>query len=105
MAAEIGSNEGMSVTMLDLDTDFKDLMVFKYWWSMEAFVLNKCWIEKFVKRRNVKPNDEIGLIWDPNSMQFYFSVLSRAGRMDMVDEDEIDSSVILMKLLVYQTCE
>ncbi|XWS45624.1 hypothetical protein CRYUN_Cryun15aG0152500 [Craigia yunnanensis] len=71
--------EGLQVFVWDCDTQTEHEMVFKQW-NNGANVLIKNWVKGFVKRRELKLGDEIGLYWDKCSSTFKFSVLNRAAR-------------------------
>ncbi|KAK8518401.1 hypothetical protein V6N13_027877 [Hibiscus sabdariffa] len=69
--------KGLQVRVHDCDTNSEHAMVFKRWDNGAHVLINK-WIPQFVKRRNLKLNDEIGLHWDIQNSRFNFCVLNRA---------------------------
>ncbi|MBA0830602.1 hypothetical protein Goarm_015124 [Gossypium armourianum] len=69
--------QGLPVFVWDCDTNTQHYMKFKRW-GKGANVLIKNWTTDFVKRRNLKLGDEIGLYWDIHNSRFNFSVLNRA---------------------------
>ncbi|XVF59871.1 hypothetical protein PTKIN_Ptkin07bG0310500 [Pterospermum kingtungense] len=69
--------EGLPVFVWDCDTNTEHHMVFKQWGSGANVLINN-WMKDFVKRRELKLGDEVGLYWDTCSSRFNFSVLSRA---------------------------
>ncbi|XWS33926.1 hypothetical protein CRYUN_Cryun22dG0124900 [Craigia yunnanensis] len=71
--------EGLPVSVWDCDTKTEHELVFKQW-NKGSHVLIKNWVKDFVKRRELKLGDEIGLYWDKCSSRFKFSVLNRAAR-------------------------
>ncbi|GKU88922.1 hypothetical protein SLEP1_g3131 [Rubroshorea leprosula] len=72
------NNGSVSVCVRDLDTESEIELRFKRWLSSGCYVLNKNWVTGFVKRRELKQGDEIGLFWDKGNSRFNFSVLKRA---------------------------
>ncbi|XWS08149.1 hypothetical protein CRYUN_Cryun41cG0055500 [Craigia yunnanensis] len=66
--------EGLEVSVWDCDTKTEHELVFKQW-NKGANVLIKNWVKDFVKRRELKVGDEIGLYWDKCNSTFKFSVL------------------------------
>jgi hypothetical protein len=72
-------NKGVPVAVWDCDTESEHQLLFKKW-SSGSYVLIKQWTREFVKRRELKKGDEIGLYWDPNNSRFSFSILKRALR-------------------------
>ncbi|WRX09375.1 hypothetical protein QQP08_001862 [Theobroma cacao] len=68
--------EGLAVSVWDCDTQTEHELVFKQW-NKRANVLIKNWVKDFVKRRELKLGDEIGLYWDTCNSRFQFSVLNR----------------------------
>ncbi|KAK8560886.1 hypothetical protein V6N13_026321 [Hibiscus sabdariffa] len=55
------NQKGLQVWVHDCDTNSEHAMVFKRWDNGAHVLINK-WIPQFVKRGNLKLNDEIGLI-------------------------------------------
>ncbi|KAK8545189.1 hypothetical protein V6N13_066483 [Hibiscus sabdariffa] len=68
---------GVPVSVYDCDTNDEYAMDFKRW-KNGAYVFIKKWIPNFVKRRDLKLDDEIGIYWDIHNSRFNFSVLNRA---------------------------
>ncbi|XP_022774156.1 B3 domain-containing protein At2g33720-like [Durio zibethinus] len=73
------TKEGLPVFVWDCDTKTEHEMVFRQW-NKGANVLIKNWVMDFVKRRELKLGDEIGLYGDSCSSRFKCSVLNRAAR-------------------------
>ncbi|GMI71698.1 hypothetical protein HRI_000839100 [Hibiscus trionum] len=71
--------QGLKVWVFDCDTNSEHGLVFKQW-NNGAYVLISKWIPDFVKRRDLKQGDEIGLYWDIQNSRFNFSLLNRAPR-------------------------
>ncbi|KAK6258126.1 hypothetical protein SCA6_012600 [Theobroma cacao] len=71
--------EGLSVSVWDGDTQTEHELVFKRW-NKRANVLIKNWVKDFVRRRELKLGDEIGLYWDSCNSRFQFAVLNRVAR-------------------------
>ncbi|XP_028759239.1 B3 domain-containing protein At2g33720-like [Neltuma alba] len=72
---------GRPVRVWDLETKSMHQLVLKQWASIKNYVLIGNWNQDFVKRRNLKKGDEIGLQWDPYNFCFNFSVLKRLSVM------------------------
>ncbi|KAK2653927.1 hypothetical protein Ddye_013783 [Dipteronia dyeriana] len=69
---------GLRVSVLDHDTETVHQLVFKRWLdSSKSYVFTLNWIKDFVKRRDLKIKDEIGLFWDCLHSRFVFCVLNR----------------------------
>ncbi|GMJ06602.1 hypothetical protein HRI_004329400 [Hibiscus trionum] len=68
---------GLPVSVWDCDTNTQHGLVFKVW-NEKANVFISNWTKDFVKRRELKHKDEIGLYWDVASSRFNFSLLNRA---------------------------
>ncbi|XP_059442223.1 B3 domain-containing protein At2g33720-like [Corylus avellana] len=68
--------DGLGVVVWDKDTNSEHQMEFKQWKS-GSYVLIKQWTNEFVKRRDLKRGDEVGLYWDQTNSRFNFSVLKR----------------------------
>ncbi|KAK7270894.1 hypothetical protein RJT34_26397 [Clitoria ternatea] len=68
-------DKGVNVKIWDVDTNTMHSLLFKLWGSSNCYVFIGKWIQDFVKRRNLKNGDEIGLYWDANQNHFNFSVL------------------------------
>ncbi|KAL4339515.1 hypothetical protein GQ457_08G002800 [Hibiscus cannabinus] len=66
---------GVPVSVYDCDTNDEYAMDFKRW-KNGAYVFIKKWIPNFVKRRDLKLGDEIGIYWDIHNSRFNFSVLT-----------------------------
>ncbi|EOX92925.1 AP2/B3 transcriptional factor family protein [Theobroma cacao] len=71
--------EGLPVSVWDCDTNTEHELVFKRW-NKGANVLIKNWVKDFVKRRELKLGDEIGLYWNTCNSRFQFAVLNRVAR-------------------------
>jgi hypothetical protein len=69
---------GLKVWVRDIDTESMHQLVFKRWSTSKSYIFNDGWTKHFVKRRNLRESDEIGLYWDNDQSRFHFSVLSRA---------------------------
>jgi hypothetical protein len=70
------SLEGLRIQIWDADTDHESgesyTLVLKQW-ATKSFVFTGSW-KKYVKSRNLKEDDEIGLFLDHNQHRLYFSV-------------------------------
>ncbi|XP_015886187.3 B3 domain-containing protein At2g33720 [Ziziphus jujuba] len=82
---QVESDDGVTIKVFDSDTHSEHDLAFKLWKSSNSYVLKKGWVKEFVKRRNLKTGDQIGmfchvpLMDDPQSMlKIYFCVLKRA---------------------------
>lgn len=85
---QVESESGVPVRVLDLDTDSEHELVFKLWKSSSSFILNNGWVKEFVKRRNLKRGDQIGMVCNgsfrgrmsphSNALRIFFCVLKRA---------------------------
>ncbi|KAE8055388.1 hypothetical protein FH972_012228 [Carpinus fangiana] len=70
---------GIPVAVWDFDTNSEHELIFKYWPSGSGvYVLQGNWTKDFVRRRNLKKGDKIGLYWDGSYSRFNFRVLNRA---------------------------
>jgi hypothetical protein len=70
--------DGIPVRFRDIDTNSEHELIFKYWPSGRGtYVLQRNWTKDFVKRRNLKKGDEVGLSWDASNSRFDFCVLNR----------------------------
>ncbi|EEF29761.1 B3 domain-containing protein At2g33720 [Ricinus communis] len=78
VAEEVNSNHGATVILWDIDTATEHKLTLKKWISCGSFVFNDGWTQNFVKRRNLKKGDEIGIVWDIASSRFNFTVIRRA---------------------------
>ncbi|GMP68676.1 hypothetical protein CsSME_00028218 [Camellia sinensis var. sinensis] len=65
------------VVVWDYDTGSEHELVFKRWRSSKSFVLVDNWVTWFVRRRELRDGDEIGLFWDASNSWFGFRVLAR----------------------------
>ncbi|XP_059318705.1 uncharacterized protein LOC132069354 [Lycium ferocissimum] len=70
------SQDGIDVTVLDLDTETEHTLTLKKWLT-NSFQLIKAWTTEFVKRRNLKQDDVIAIRWDENNSRFCFRVTRR----------------------------
>ncbi|OMO79063.1 hypothetical protein COLO4_24578 [Corchorus olitorius] len=78
--AQIQTKDGLPVVVWDCDERTGHEMELRQWNKGKANVLVKNWVKEFVKRRQLKLGDEIGLYWDQIESRFSFSVLNRANR-------------------------
>ncbi|KAL5744659.1 hypothetical protein ACOSQ2_027775 [Xanthoceras sorbifolium] len=53
------------------------IIVCKWSQSSKAYILSLAWTKDFVKRRDLKVGDQIGLFWDYHQSMFGFHVLDR----------------------------
>ncbi|KAI9078627.1 hypothetical protein K1719_039376 [Acacia pycnantha] len=74
--------KGRPVRVWDVETKSMHQLILKQWASIKNYVLIGNWNQDFVKRRNLKKGDEIGLQWDPYKFCFNFSVLKRSSVME-----------------------
>ncbi|TXG69188.1 hypothetical protein EZV62_004123 [Acer yangbiense] len=72
------SKDRLRVSVWDYDTQSLHQLDFKYWPSSKSYVLTLKWKKDFVKRRNLKENDQIALFWDPDASSFWFRVLHQS---------------------------
>ncbi|XP_054778187.1 B3 domain-containing protein At2g33720-like [Prosopis cineraria] len=75
---KLDAGDGAEIKLWDVDTMSLHCLVLKKWASSGSFVLIGKWNEDFLKRRNLKKGDEIGLQWDKFNHRFNISVLHRA---------------------------
>ncbi|KAL6130830.1 hypothetical protein ACLB2K_069208 [Fragaria x ananassa] len=75
----VESKAGKQVTVKDSDKETEHQLTFRYLKSSKSYVFNGKWKE-FVKRRDLKKDDEIGLYWDTHDSKFHFSVLKVASQ-------------------------
>ncbi|CAL5445064.1 unnamed protein product [Camellia sinensis] len=68
---------GERVVVWDYDTGSEHELVFKRWRTSRSFVLVDNWVTWFVRRRELRDGDEIGLFWDASNSRFGFRVLAR----------------------------
>lgn len=68
---------GLLFSVWDCDTNTQHELLFKQW-SNGAYVLINNWMKEFVKRRQLKVDDEVGLYLDISTSTIKFSVLNRA---------------------------
>ncbi|KAK4432318.1 hypothetical protein Salat_0993900 [Sesamum alatum] len=73
-ARDCQTKEGTKVNVRDEDEGTDHQLMLKVW-STNSFVLTK-WRGEFVRRRNLKANDVVGLRWDGSS--FHFKLLKKA---------------------------
>ena len=66
---------GVDVTVFDMDTQTSHILTLKKW-STNSFHLVKAWTKDFVKRRNLKENDEISIRWEKTNSRFCFRVVN-----------------------------
>ncbi|KAK7290015.1 hypothetical protein RIF29_04120 [Crotalaria pallida] len=71
------SGMGTPIRVWDVDTMSMHLLILKRWASFKNYVLIGKWNHDFVRRRELKKGDEIGLQWDSYRHCFNFSVLKR----------------------------
>lgn len=74
---DAGTGMGTPIRVWDVDTESMHLLILKRWASFKNFVLIGKWSQDFVRRRELKKGDEIGLQWDSCRHCFNFSVLKR----------------------------
>lgn len=74
----VESREGAAVMVFDQDTMTEHKLVFKQWVSSRSYIFIGRWGKDFVRRRELREGDEIGLYWDPYCSRFNFRVLNRA---------------------------
>lgn len=83
LVQRVWSPAGLRVTVEDevWETDYE--LTFKYLKSSSSYVFNGNWISHFVKRLDLKKDDEIGLYWDTLNSKFHFSVLKLANQAEV----------------------
>jgi len=60
--------EGIEVAIWDVDTNTR---------NVKSYILKTNWFHDFVRRRDLRLYDAVGLYWDPSQKCFHFSVLCR----------------------------
>lgn len=70
------NNAGIHVIVYDVDTNTGHMLKLTKW-KTGSFVLKNNWTQQFVKRRELKENDEIGLRMDFQEARLEFTVLRR----------------------------
>ncbi|KAL5746384.1 hypothetical protein ACOSP7_027530 [Xanthoceras sorbifolium] len=74
----VESGTGIIVCVWDHDTHSTHQLMFKKWsQSSKAYILSLAWTKDFVKRRDLKVGDQIGLFWDCHQSMFGFRILDR----------------------------
>lgn len=68
---------GAPIRVWDVDTMSMHQLILKRWASFKSYVLIGKWNQDFVRRRDLKKGDVIGLHWDSYGHCFNFSVLKR----------------------------
>lgn len=76
----VQSRNGKDVTLFDMDNQTEDSFKFRLWGSSKCYCLNGGWTVNFVKERNMKVGDTVGLMWDQYRSRFSFSIIERALR-------------------------
>lgn len=75
---KIHSNEGARITVIDYDTNMsRHELTLKRWPSTGSYVFVNNWKRDFEKRRGLKCNDEIAMLWDPFNSVVWFRLLRR----------------------------
>ncbi|GMH09825.1 hypothetical protein Nepgr_011666 [Nepenthes gracilis] len=77
-ACTVHTRDGLRVVIWDCDTKTSHLLVFKNIESTRSYVFIDNWRKQFVKRRELREGDEVGLSWDHFNKRLLFSVLNRA---------------------------
>ncbi|KAM7531294.1 hypothetical protein LguiB_034704 [Lonicera macranthoides] len=75
---KIESGKGEEFKVRDYDTETDHSLIFEKLLSSKSYVFNKNWSRDFMRRRELKEGDEIGMFWDKWNSRFGFSVLVRA---------------------------
>ncbi|KAL2515847.1 uncharacterized protein Fot_29818 [Forsythia ovata] len=70
------NKEGIRVTVFYVNTLTEHMLTLKKW-TTNSFLLLNNWKRNFVKRRQLKENDEVGLRLDVNTSRLEFTVLER----------------------------
>ncbi|KAL7183042.1 hypothetical protein ACSBR1_041681 [Camellia fascicularis] len=73
----VNNMRGERVVVWDYNTGSEHELVFKKWHTSKSFVLVDNWVTRFVRRRELRDGDEIGLFWDASNSRFDFRVLAR----------------------------
>ncbi|KAL0460832.1 UNVERIFIED_CONTAM: B3 domain-containing protein [Sesamum latifolium] len=68
--------QGVEIKVWDVDTGSEHMLLLKKWKS-NSFVFVKNWTSDFVKRRELKENDEIGLRWNHGNSRLDFTLLKK----------------------------
>ncbi|MED6211090.1 hypothetical protein PIB30_070208 [Stylosanthes scabra] len=69
---------GTPIRVWDVDTMSMHHLILKRWASFKSYVLIGNWNKEFVRRRELKEGDVVGLHWDSYRRCFNFSVLKRS---------------------------
>ncbi|KAI9127106.1 hypothetical protein K1719_001665 [Acacia pycnantha] len=79
--SKLDSGEGTEIKFCDVNDNMSvHSLLLKMWPSSGSYVLIRNWTGDFVKRRELKKGDEIGLQWDKFNHRFNFSVLRSFSR-------------------------
>ncbi|XP_015959831.1 B3 domain-containing protein At2g33720-like [Arachis duranensis] len=76
---EASCGMGTPIRVWDVDTMSMHYLILKRWASFKSYVLIGKWNKEFVRRRELKKGDVVGLHWDSYRQCFNFSVLKHAG--------------------------
>ncbi|KAI5677151.1 hypothetical protein M9H77_08101 [Catharanthus roseus] len=73
------SIDGFGIQIYDADTTTDENSSSSYTlvlkrWKTNSYVFTGNWKKGFVKRRNLKENDQIAIFWDQTQQRFYFSL-------------------------------
>ncbi|CAL0331081.1 unnamed protein product [Lupinus luteus] len=69
------TERGTKLWIWDVDTNSMHSLLFKRWGSSKSYVFIDKWVQDFVKRRDLKAEDEVAFHWDPYNHHFAFTVL------------------------------
>ncbi|XP_059639235.1 uncharacterized protein LOC132281558 [Cornus florida] len=75
--SDCGSGIGTRVKVFDFDTRTEHELTLKKW-KTDSYLLISNWNKEFTNRRNLEMGDEIGLFWNSQTSQLYFSLLKKA---------------------------
>ncbi|KAI9125176.1 hypothetical protein K1719_003792 [Acacia pycnantha] len=92
--SKLDSGEGTEIKFCDVNNNMSvHSLLLKKWPSSGSYVLIRNWTDDFVKRRELKKGDEIGLQWDKFNHCFNFSVLRSFSRSSVpVKSSVLDSA-------------
>lgn len=75
--SKIEAGDGVQFTTFDVETRTEHQLTLKRLKPLGNYILNGNWRSDFVRRRELKSEDEIGMYWDSLVSKFNFCVLKR----------------------------
>ncbi|KAI9124961.1 hypothetical protein K1719_003577 [Acacia pycnantha] len=99
--SKLDSGEGTEIKFCDVNDNMSvHSLLLKKWPSSGSYVLIRNWTGNFVKRRELKKGDEIGLQWDKFNHRFNFSVLRSFSRSFVPVKSSVLDSANMDRFLV-----